>query len=264
MGLEVLDGRDFDESRSNDSINFIVNEACIRLFAEQDSMWSIDPFGQVLNWKFMSQKGKVIGIVKDFHFESLRNEIKPLIITEHLPFTSFIGLKITGGDLKGAVARIEGLWEDMFPTIPFQYSFANDTFNQTFQAELRLGKLFIIFASLSIFIAMLGLLGLAASVAHEKTKEIGIRKVIGASQFDIIYMLLSRFLWVVLIANLIAIPTSYLFSNKWLDEFSYRIDWPIGAAFISLSITLLISLGTIFFHALKSSSINPSEALANE
>ena len=264
LDLEIVEGRNFDTGRPNDSINFIVNQACIDFFAEKDSLWATDPFSQTLDWRYNKQKGKVVGIVKDFHFESLKNEISPVIITEHLPFTSFIGLKIASNDFNQVIEDLESQWVSMYPNVPFSYSFADETFDQTFQSELRIGKLFIIFASLSIFIAMLGLFGLAASTAHEKAKEIGIRKVIGASKRNIVQMLLRQFVSIVLIANALAIPISYWLSSSWLEDFSYRIDWPIHVIFVSVGLTLVITLGTILAHAIKISMINPVDVLSNE
>ena len=193
MGLKIKEGRDFDLARPIDSINFIVNQACLDLFAQKDERWASDPFSQTLDWRFNKQKGKVVGIVEDFHFESLKDEIRPVIIMEYLPFASFIGLKINSTDYESVVKEIEELWVSMHPNIPFSYAFANSTFDKTFQAELKLGKLFILFASLTIFISMLGLLGLAASLAHEKSREISIRKVVGASRKNILSLLIYQF-----------------------------------------------------------------------
>ncbi|MFY0601149.1 MAG: ABC transporter permease [Cyclobacteriaceae bacterium] len=262
LGLELVDGRNFDPARPADSINFLINEACLKYFAEKDPRWAEDPFSQTLDWRYNNQKGKVIGIVKDFHFESLKRDIKPAIITEYLPFTGFTGIKVAGENYESIVGEIESVWTALFPNIPFSYTFADETFNTTFQSELKLGKLFIIFASLSILIAMLGLLGLAASMSHEKSKEISIRKVVGASRGNIIGLLIKQFSFIVIVANVVAIPISYLLTNSWLNEFSYRIDWPLQIILISFGSTMLVTIGTIFFHTLKISSLNPVKVLS--
>lgn len=264
LGLELVSGRDFDPARPADSINFIINEACLKYFSEKDPKWAENPFGQTLDWRYNNRKGKVIGIVKDFHFESLKSDIKPAIILPYLPFTGFTGIKVEGDNYENIVSDIENIWGSIFPNIPFSYAFANDTFNTTFQSETKIGKLFIVFASLSILVAMLGLLGLAASLSHEKSKEISIRKVVGASRGNIIILLLKQFTLIVIIANLAAIPVSYFLTNSWLNDFSHRIDWPIHIIVVSFGTTLLVTLGTIFFHTLKISSIDPVKVLAGE
>ncbi|MBV6646761.1 MAG: ABC transporter permease [Cyclobacteriaceae bacterium] len=263
MGLKVLEGRDFDEARPGDSSHFVINEACLAYFAARDSLWATDPFAQTLDWRFGNRKGKVIGVVKDFHFESLKNEIGPMIISCHLPFTAFMGVRIGSTDYDRALDRMEEIWSNLFPSVPFSYTFANDTFNTTYQAERRLGQLFMVFASLSIFVAILGLLGLSASLNHELAKEISIRKVVGTHRFDIIRLIIIQFLKLIFIANIVAIPLAYFLSNKWLEDFSYRIDWPTHVIGLSLGITCIITFSTVIYHTLRVSSINPAKVLSH-
>ncbi|GEM_PF-6969121 len=264
LGLKIVSGRDFDPARPADSINFIINEACWKFFSEKDSAWASDPFAQTLDWRFNKQKGKVIGIVKDFHFESLKNEIKPMIITEYLPFTGFTGVKLVGGNYQAAVSDIEEIWAGLFGDIPFGYTFADTTFRDSFASELKLGQIFIVFASLSIFIAILGLLGLAASLSHEKSREISIRKIIGASRPSIVGLLVGQFALIVLIANIASLPLAYWLTNGWLESFSYRIEWPYQWVLVGFTITMAITVLTILYHVLRVSNLNPTQVLARE
>lgn len=264
LGLKMIAGRDFSPTRKADSTNFIINEACLALFAQEDTNWLYDPFAQDLIWRFKQKKGKVIGVVEDFHFESLKNEIAPIIIHTYTPWTAYIGIKIKTKNYTEAIDKIEINWNELFPDIPFTYQFADEAFDASFRSERKIGQIFMVFAGVSILVAMLGLLGLAASMAHEKSKEIGIRKVVGASRINLVVLLIRQFAVVIIIANLIAIPFAYWGTNEWLQDFIFRIDWPISVIFITFMISMLVTIGTVMFHTLRVSAINPSEVLASE
>ena len=264
MGLEIISGRDFDQGRRTDSVNYIINEACVKLFSEKDSLWLSDPHALDITWGFGKKKGKVIGIVKDFNFQSLKDEISPVVININTERASSIGIKIGTEDYVQALERIEHIWVRLFPDIPFDYQFADEAFHNSFQSEHRLGRIFIVFASIAIIIAMLGLLGLSASMAHEKSKEIGIRKVVGASRRSLIFLLIRQFVIVVIIANAFAIPLGYWASSEWLQNFSFRIDWPLSVILIAFSISLFVTLFTIIFHTFRVSAINPVKVLSHE
>ncbi|MBS1665056.1 MAG: FtsX-like permease family protein, partial [Bacteroidetes bacterium] len=201
---------------------------------------------------------------KDFHYRSLQTQIKPLSIRIEPDGCDLISVNVKTKDLSKTIASIEGQWKTMIPYRPFSYYFADEFFNRQYRAEERFGKLFFNFAVLAIFISCLGLLGLASYSTLQRTKEIGIRKVLGASVTGIVNLLSREFLQLVVIAFLIATPVSWYFMAKWLKDFEYRIDiqwWIFVLAGIA---AFLIALLTISFQAIKAAVMNPVKSLRTE
>jgi putative ABC transport system permease protein len=202
-------------------------------------------------------------VVKNFHFDSLRKDIEGLSL--HIGNqASSLAVKIEAGDFETAISGIEGIWNNVAPGQPFNYYFMEDSFNDTYQSEQRLGKIFIIFSSLSIFIACLGLFGLATFNAQKRTKEIGIRKVLGATVGQISYRLTMDFLKLVAVAISISLPIGWFAMNKWLEDFSYKVEigwWVfILAAFLAISIAIL----TVSYQSIKAAVVNPVKSLRTE
>jgi putative ABC transport system permease protein len=206
---------------------------------------------------------QVVGIVKDFNFESLRREIQPmaLILTTQ---GTYLSARIDSENVSATVTQIESLWELYALDQPFQYTFMDDNYDALFRAEQRLGKVFSIFTGLAIVVACLGLLGLATFMAEQRTKEIGIRKVMGASATSITLLLSKDFTKLIIIAFGIAIPIAYFIIQKWLEGFAYRTD--IGAwVFLLAGLgALLIAMLTVSFQSIKAALANPVESLRNE
>jgi len=205
----------------------------------------------------------IIGVVKNFNFESLKQTIGPLsfFLGGRNGMASF---KVKTADITGLVKRIEHLWKEMNPGMPFQYAFLDDSFNEMYQSEQRVGKIALIFSTLAILIACLGLFGLATFISEQRTKEIGIRKVLGASVEGIVRLLSKDFLRLVGISFVIAAPLSWWIMNSWLKDFAYRIPlewWIIGLAGF---IALLIALTTVSFQAIKAAIANPVNSLRSE
>jgi len=257
FNLKIVQGRAFNDEISTDKDNYLINET----LAHQAS-WT-DPIG-----KMIARDGRhqVIGVVKDFNFATLHEKIEPLIITNQ-PWRdrfSLISVKITGGNTKETLNRIEKVWHKFAEDCPFEYSFLDESFDQIYKSEIKFKQIFFYFSAFAIFIALLGLFGLAAYTIEQRTKEIGIRKILGASFSEIIAMLTRGFLMPVVIANLIAIPVTCWFINNWLENFAYRIDmswWTfLGAACISM----LIALITVAYHAVKAALTDPVKALRYE
>ena len=205
----------------------------------------------------------IIGVVKNFNFESLKQGIGPLcfFLRKNGGMASF---KVNTANINGLVGKIETLWKQMSPGMPFNYTFLDESFNEMYQSEQRVGKIAIIFSTLAILIACLGLFGLATFIAEQRTKEIGIRKVLGASVQGIVRLLSKDFLKLVAIAFVIAAPLSVWIMNRWLSDFAYRIQlawWIVGCAGV---LALLIALATVSFQAIKAAIANPAKSLHSE
>jgi putative ABC transport system permease protein len=205
----------------------------------------------------------VIGVVKNFHFESLRNNIDGLSLSIGNS-NGMLAVKINSGDLPKTVSSIEKIWKEIVPGQPFNYSFMEESFNNTYKAERRLGSIFTVFTTLSILIACLGLFGLAAFNAEKRSKEIGIRKVLGASVSQITYKLSIDFLKLVGIAILISLPLAWYAMNKWLEDFEYRIEIGLGVFVLATILAIAISILTLSYQSIKAAIANPIKSLRTE
>jgi ABC-type antimicrobial peptide transport system permease subunit len=257
FGIELIAGRAFDRNIPTDLNDaFILNESAIKEIG-----WTAE---EAIGKRFGSEEGQVIGVVKDFHFRSLRREMQPLAINVLPQMFQYVSIKIRPGDIPNTIGFLERTWKAINPGIPFEYYFINEEFDKLYKTDLKLQTLFGYFAFLAIFIACLGLLGLSLFTVQRRTKEIGIRKVLGASVSRIIALLSKDFVKLVLLANLIAWPAAYFAMNKWLQNFAYRID--IGWWMFALAggLALLIAFVTVSAQAIKAALANPVEALRYE
>jgi ABC-type antimicrobial peptide transport system permease subunit len=222
-----------------------------------------EPIGQPL--RFWGKNGKIIGVVKDFHFNSMHEEIRPLILRagENENYGSIL-VRTEPGKTREALASMEKLCKQLNPSFPFTYNFSDEEYQKLYQNEQVTGKLSNGFAFLAIFISCMGLLGLAMFTAEQRFKEIGIRKVLGASVSSLFALLSSEFLVLVVIALLIASPIAWYAAGKWLQGYAYRVPvqwWMFG---LSGGIIILIALATVSFQAIKSALINPIKSLRSE
>jgi putative ABC transport system permease protein len=261
LELNMAAGRDFDEKFASDSTGIILNERAVSLF-------NLNP-EEALGMKIRkgdeedSPPFTVIGVVKDFHFESFKSGIEPLSFIQEENLGSMV-VKLKAGDFKSTIAQIEQEWTATVVGEPFSYQFMEETFEYNFKAEQRLGQIFMVFAMLSILIACLGLFGLAAFNAEKRTKEIGIRKVMGASVSQLAGLLTYDFLKLVAVSILIAAPLGWYIMNSWLSDFTYRIDISATVFIIAASVAVLISVLTVSYQALKAAVVNPVESLKGE
>ena len=263
MGIELIGGRDFDPSYSLDTMNYLVNEAAARKIGYKD------PVGKELT--MWGDKGSIVGLMKDFHHNSLHVPIEPLILrlfkaswAKDNGYWGNVIIRTEKGKSKQAIASMEKVFKQFNPGFPFRYYFTDDEIAKNYKAEYTVSKLSRYFAFLAIFISCLGLFGLVTFTAEQKTKEIGIRKVLGASVTGIIRMLSKDFLKLVLIAALIAFPVAWWAMYKWLNDFEYRVDigwWVFVVAGIA---ALLIALLTISFQSIKAALANPVKSLRTE
>jgi putative ABC transport system permease protein len=207
---------------------------------------------------------KVVGVVKDFHFASFKNEIKPFVFFNMPNRYDYLTLKLSGQDVFATIQQIEAKWKSFSPDRPFQYFFLDETFSQLYKAEANFQKVFIVLVVLSILISCLGLFGLAAFTAEQRTKEIGIRKVLGASVTRITTMLSADFLKLVFMSIIVATPLAWWAMSKWLQDYAYRIHISWWIFLVAGSLSILIAVVTISFQAIKAALANPVKSLRTE
>jgi putative ABC transport system permease protein len=260
--IKVIAGRAFSRAFGSDTTQaMILNEAGVRMLGYHSPQ---DALGR--DFSQWGRKGKIIGVVKDFHYEGLQQVIRPLSLRIEPGGCDQLSVKIGTTNLKGTIAGIEKAWHSIIPYRPFSYFFVDEMFDRQYRAEDRFGKLFLYFAVLAIFISCLGLLGLASYSTAQRTKEIGVRKVLGASVGGIVVLVSKDFLWLVGIAFVAATSASYFLMKRWLETFYYRIN--INSAwwiFILAGLGALgIALFTISFQAVRAAMVNPVNSLRSE
>lgn len=256
LGLQMKDGRWFMRGNT-DRHNYILNETAIQQFNLDKPV-----IGQRFTWG--GDTGQVIGVVKDFHYKSMHEKIGPMVIQNNKGSGLFLYIKTNPGNIIQALHAAENSWKKFFPAEPFNYTFLDDTFNNVYKADIKVSQIILTFSIITIIISALGLFGLAAFTAEQRTKEIGIRKVLGATVINITTLLSKNFVKLVLIAIVIASPVAYLAMYKWLQDFAYRINigWSI---FIAAGATVLfIALFTVSFQAIKAAVANPVKSLRTE
>jgi putative ABC transport system permease protein len=222
---------------------------------------------EITDWnagQWVPRDGKVIGVLKDFHFESLKEEIIPTVyfIAPYMAWNYVV--RITPEQTVETVQFIEDKWKQFNPEQPFEYAFVDESYHQLYQDEERQGKIFAVFASLAIFIACLGLVGMASFTAERRKKEVGIRKVLGASSSNVILLLSREFTFLVVLALLIASPLAWIIIQNWLEGFAYQVTLGLGAFLLSGLITLVIAWATVAYQTGKAALTNPVNSLRSE
>ena len=262
FGMQIAAGRNFSSSLRTDSLAMVINEAAARAFG-----WNINTAIDKTIVRVNSDRGTnvpfhVVGVVKDFNFKSLHEPITPLFMT--LQPEGGLIFKIKTTDVSGLLTIMKKKWDEFNTGEPFTYAFMDDLYNKTYNAEQKTGIILNIFSILTIFVACLGLFGLATYTAEQRTKEIGIRKVLGASVTQVTKMLSKEFVKLVLLASLIAFPAAWWAMNKWLQSFAYRITiswWVFAIAGLA---ALIVALITVSFQAVKAAIANPVKSLRTE
>ena len=256
VGLEILKGRSFSREFSSDPKAYLINETCAKHLG-----WG-EPIAKIIS---RGGDHQVIGLVKDFHFASLYHKIEPLIFTMK-PYMgySYLSVRINSGNINTTLNQLKKQWEKVVPGEAFDYIFLDESFNRVYRAEQQFGKILLYFAILTIIIACLGLFGLASFSTERRTKEIGIRKVMGSSVSGVVILLSREFTRWVLIANIVAWPVAYYGIKKWLQNFEYRIDFPVWIFFATALLVFLIAIFTVSYQAVKAARANPVDALKYE
>ncbi|MBS1662977.1 MAG: ABC transporter permease [Bacteroidetes bacterium] len=261
--IPIVAGRDFSRNYTTDSTNYVLNVAATKALGIKTPE---DLVGH--SFAYGGAKGRVIGIMGDFNFESMHQQIVPLILTMPTAKQAYnfnnISIKVAGNDVTGALANIEKVWKTYLPEIPFQYTFLDEKFDQLYKSEQKQGSLFTCFAGIAIFIACLGLLGLSAFSISQRIKEIGVRKVLGASTGSIVGLLSRDFLKLVAIAALIAFPIAWYTMHSWLRDFAYRISIEWWVFLIAGIVAASVALITISFQAIRAALANPVKSLRSE
>lgn len=258
FAMEIVQGRNFSQDFPSDEKGvFLVNEAAVSVAGWEEPMEQ-----ELTHWK--GNKGRIIGVIKDFHLHSLHRPIDPLYIFLDKRDFLYLSIKIKAVDIPAALGHTAEVMQRFSPNYPFSYSFFDEVFARSYFTEQKMGNIFGYFAGLAIFIAGLGLFGLVAFAAEQRTKEIGIRKVLGASMTKILFLLSREFMRWVLLANIIAWPVAYLIMHKWLQNFAYRINIGIVIFLVSGGTALFIAFLTVGLQALKSAAADPVAALRYE
>ena len=265
LGMQMAAGRNFSLDFPTDSSAVIVNETAAKLLGFKNPLGETlyRPGGYASDGSFTSKAFDIIGIVKDFNFSSMHDKVGPLIISLGENYGR-VAMRINSKNIPGLISQVENKWNSMAPGQPFSYTFLDADFNKIYEAEQRTGKLFISFAVFAIFIACLGLFGLVTYAAEQRIKEIGIRKVLGASVVEIVTMISKDFVKLVLIASVIAFPVAWWMMSKWLQSFAYRINISWWVFALAGLLTIAIALITVSFQAIRAALSNPVKSLRTE
>ena len=259
-GIKMVAGRPFSRDFGTDTTQaMVINEAAVKLLGYSTAQEAVGR-----RFRQWGREGKIIGVIKDFHFQSLRETIKPLSVRIEPERSNLLSVHVSAAQLPATIAAIESKWKSIQPRRPFSYYFLDEFFDRQYRSDERFGKLFVNFAILAIFISSLGLLGLASYSTLQRTKEIGVRKVMGASISHIVSLLSKEFLGLVVIAFFIAAPLAWYFMHNWLQAFAYRgtISWWIFV--IAGMMALTVAIVTIGFQTIKAAIANPVKSLRTE
>jgi ABC-type antimicrobial peptide transport system permease subunit len=254
--VKMASGRWFGKDKA-DERNYILNETAASAFNMQKPI-----LGQLFIWG--GDTGRVIGIVKDFHYKSMHDKIGPMVIRNKERGASYFFIKTVSGNAPKTIAAVQKIWYRYIPAEPFSFNFLDDSFNNLYKTDIKTSKLIFIFSSIAVIISALGLFGLAAFTAERRTKEIGIRKVLGASVQQIATLLSRDFVMLVIIAIVISSPVAWFFMNKWLENFAYRINISVWIFIAAASLALFIAIFSVSFQAIKAATTNPVVSLRAE
>ena len=253
--IKMALGRDFSKDLSTDSANYIINEAAVKV------MGLTEPVGKWFSRG--AKRGTIIGVVKDFHFETIKKKVEPLVL--HVAsFYQYMFVKVLPDNLSETLHHIESVWKRFNPDFPMEYHFLDEAFDRIYRAENRMGNLFKYFTALAIFISSLGLLGLASFMTQERTKDIGIRKVLGATQSNILLFLFKDFILYMALSNIIAWPIAYLSMNQWLRNWAYHTQFHIMFFILAALISFTVVLMSVGYQAIKAATADPVDSLRYE
>jgi putative ABC transport system permease protein len=258
--VKFADGRNHDWNRPADQLNaWVINETAMSKFQI--------PSDSVIGYQIEGWDGTprtVIGVMKDFHFNSLQKEIVPLVFIWYENWAPKLHIKISSKNLNETIHYVHTVWKDFAPGYPFEYTFVDQEFNKHYQKEEKLSNIFTIFALLAIVIAAIGMYGLASYMAEKNSRQISIRKVYGASIKNILATFSKEFLYLVIIANIIAWPAAYYIMQYWINKFPYKTEMSVWIFILAGIISIIISLSTVIYNAYSTANRNPAEVLRYE
>ncbi len=269
FGIKLLQGRNLDANRPADRKAFLINQAAMDYFGWKNLSgktlgYYTFEYDQTGNYREVPQRGPVVGVVEDYHQKNLKNAISPLLFSLTAGWEGMISVKIAAGSTPNTVRRVEALWKQTFPASPFDYEFLDDFFQRTYEADQRVGRVFGLFAGLAVLISCLGLFGLAAFTAERRTKEIGVRKVLGASVASLVALLSGDLLRLVGVALALASPVAWYAMHRWLQDFAYRVAVPWWAFGVAGLLAAGIALLTVSFQSVKAALMDPVKSLRSE
>ncbi|NIM57708.1 MAG: FtsX-like permease family protein [Candidatus Aenigmarchaeota archaeon] len=257
LKIEIAEGRSFSKEFSSDlSTSFIVNEEVAKIM-EKDSV-----VGE--RFSFVGIEGSIVGVMKNFHYQPIRNKIEPLAIHVFPEYINYMLIRIPPGSISESLQFVENTWNRVIPNYPLEYRFLNEAFDRMYRTEDRMGTLLKYFAVLAVFIACLGLFGLASFTAEQRTKEIGVRKVLGASVSQVTLLLCKQFLLLVMLANVIACPVAYLVMKNWLQNYAYQTGMGLFVFVAAMAAALVVAIISVSFQATKAAISNPADSLRYE
>jgi putative ABC transport system permease protein len=257
FGMEIAEGRSFSKEFPTDATEAImVNEEAVK------AMGMESPIGKRLS--IQDENFKIIGVVKNYHFRSLQQEIDPLILLYYPQRCRVLFARLKSEQIPQTIGYIENVFKRFAPSYPFNYYFLDEALDRLYRSEQRIGTLFRYFSILAILISCLGLLGLASFMAEQRTKEIGIRKVLGATASNIVALLSKEFTKWVIVANIVAWPVAYFALNKWLQSYAYKTNVALWSFVLSGALALLIALVTVSYQSIKAALANPADSLRYE
>ncbi len=257
MGLELVRGRNFDPALATDSTeSLLVNEALVRDFE------LVDPIGQVIPGYNEETAPVIVGVVKDYNFQSLYKEVAPVVLTMDSDWRhKFLLVRISPTNISDSIDLLRTTWAGVLPDLPFEFTFLDEHMRSIYEADVRWSNIISYASIFAIIIACLGLLGLSALTVRTRTKEIGIRKVLGATASRISLLLSREFIWLVLGGIVIAVPVAYLVMQKWLETFAYRIELGVGLFVISGILAVVVAIATVSFQSVKAALTNPVDSI---
>ncbi|MBS1604211.1 MAG: ABC transporter permease [Bacteroidetes bacterium] len=259
-GMKLLAGRFFRSDIPTDTMQaMVLNEKAVRLFGYPSPAAAVGR-----RFEQWGKKGRIIGVIRDYNFNGLQQEVTPLSICLDFNDCNYLSLKVTGSHLPGTIAALKKKWDQLGTPLPLDYFFLDEAFNEQYKSETRFGKLFVNFAVLAIFISCLGLLGLSSYSTLQRTKEVGVRRVMGASVSGIVGLLSADFLKLVVVAFVVSVPLSWYLMEKWLRDFAYRIDISWWIFLLSGTAALFIAFLTISYQAIKAAVASPIKSLKTE
>jgi len=259
LGLELVAGNDYSqEDMQKEENTFLLNEAA----AKESGRSMEDLLGTRIHLN--GRNGVIKGVIKDFNYTSMYREIGPMVLFLEPWQFNYMMIRVSGNNIQNTLSALEGKWKEMAPQRPFAYHFLDQEFERLYSSEMKVSGLFTVFAVIAIFVACLGLLGLAAYMASQRAKEISVRKVMGGSVSSIVMLLTLDFAALVVIAFVIAAPLAWFFMNGWLNDFAYRTSFGLGTLLISGAIAFLVAWGTVAYQAIRAATVNPVDVLRYE
>jgi putative ABC transport system permease protein len=259
LGIRIVQGRDFQQDMPSDTLNgVLVNETFVK------RMGGSDPIGKKIEaGDENTLRARVVGVMADYHQTGMYNEIESLLLA-YREFNNILYIKLSGNNTEQTLSFIESKWKEVFPDQPFAYTYLSERFNRQFEADEKRGLIFTMFTILAILIACLGLFGLASYMVEQRTKEVGVRKVFGASEGVVIRLISREFLILVTISIIIAVPAAYLIMSNWLENYVYRTSVGVPLLLLAAGLTLLITFITVSYKAYQASVMNPADAVRTE